>query len=144
MALRHNNYEDKKRGRNGSGGFIPVLARPTPKTQSRMEEMKFSVVMTAKYSISTAEILRHVANETHRHKALLNNLDHAVAERKCVSVLYLSLGAAARKTFMGKYPNAKIAEITLEELLTNCKETFDTKKETGSASYHVNKRRYKR
>ena len=46
-----------------------------------------------------AEVLRTVANETERNKALLNNLDHPVAERRCVSVLYLPLGTAARKTF---------------------------------------------
>ena len=27
---------------------------------------------------------------------------------------------------MDKYPNAKIAEISLEDLLNNCKDTFDT------------------
>ena len=84
--------------------------------------------MTAKYSISIAEVLRTVTNETERNKALLNNLDKSVAERKCVSVLYLSLGTAARKTFSDKYPAIKIAEITLEDLLKNCKDTFDTKR----------------
>ena len=83
--------------------------------------------MTAKHSISTA-VLRQVTSETDRNKALLNNLDHAVAERKYVSVLYLSLGTVARKTFMDKYPNAKITEISLKDLLNNCKDTFDTKR----------------
>ena len=74
----------------------------------------FSVAMTAKHSISTTEVLRHVANESDRNKALLNNLDHAVAENECVGVLYLSLGAAARNTFTDKYPTVKVAEIPLE------------------------------
>ena len=84
--------------------------------------------MTAKYSISIAEVLRTVTNEIDRSKALLNNPDHAVAERKGVSVLYLSLGYAERKPFMDKYPAAKIAEISLQELMRNCKETFDVKR----------------
>ena len=84
--------------------------------------------MTAKHSTSNAEVLRQVTNETDRSKALLNNLDHAVAQRKCVGVNYLSLGTAARKTFMEKYPNAKLAEISLKDLLNNCKDTFDTKR----------------
>ena len=67
----------------------------------------FAVAMTAKFSISIAEVLRTVTNETDRNKALLDNLDHSVAERKCVSVLYLSLGAAAQKTFTDKYPTVK-------------------------------------
>ena len=56
--------------------------------------------MTAKYSISTTEVLRRVENKTDRNKALLNNLDHALAERKRVRVLFFLLGAAARKKFM--------------------------------------------
>ena len=84
--------------------------------------------MTAKYSIAITEVLKEVTNEADRNKALMNNVDHSVAERKCVSVLYLSLGYAARKTFMDKYPAAKIAEISLKELMDNCKETFDTKR----------------
>ena len=84
--------------------------------------------MMVKNSISIAEVLRTVANETERNKALLNNLDHPVAERKCVSVLCLSLGTAARKTLTDKYPSIKVAEITLEDLLKIYKDTFDTKR----------------
>ena len=86
--------------------------------------------MTAKYSIAISEVFRVVTNEQEKNKALLNILDHSVAERKCVSVLYLSLGYAARKTFMDKYPAAKIAQISLGELMQNCKETFVMKNRT--------------
>ena len=55
-------------------------------------------------------------------------MDHAVVEIKCVSVLYLSLRYAARKTFMDKYPAAKIAEISSQDLMANCNETFDVKR----------------
>ena len=58
--------------------------------------------MTAKHSISIAEVLRQVTNEADQNKALLNTLDHAVAEWKSVSVLYSSLGTGAGKLFMDK------------------------------------------
>ena len=53
----------------------------------------FAVAVTGKHSISKREVLRTVANETYRNKALLNNLDHPVAKQNCVSVLYLSMGS---------------------------------------------------
>ena len=44
-----------------------------------------------------------------------------------MSVLYLSLGAAARKTFTGKYPTVEIAEISLKDMMDNCKDNFNIK-----------------
>ena len=88
----------------------------------------FAVAMIAKYSISIAEVMRTVANEADRNKKLLNNFDHSVAERKCVSVLYLALEDAARKTFTDNYQTVKISGKTLQVLLDNCKSTFDTKR----------------
>ena len=132
MALRHNNNEEEKRQEGGTAvaGLSPYWNDPHSKPRIEWKKWSdlFSVAMTAKQSILTAEVLRQVTNETDRNKALLNNLDHAVADRKCVSVLYLSLGTLARKTFMDKYPNANIAEISLKDLLKNCKDTFDTKR----------------
>ena len=83
--------------------------------------------MNAKNSISIAEELRTVTNEADRNKAILSNLDHSVADCKRVSVLYLSLGAAARMTFTDKNLTAKISENTLQVFLENCKSIFDTK-----------------
>ena len=132
MALRHNNKEEEKRKEGGTAvaGLTPDLNDPHTKPSIEWKEWSdlFSVAMTAKHSTSTAEVLRQVTNETDRNKALINILDHAVAERNCVSVLYLSLGTAARKTFTDKYPNVKVTEISLKDLLNNCKETFDTKR----------------
>ena len=129
MELRHNNNEEEKRKEAGTAvaGLSPYWNDPHSKPSIDWKKMSdlFSLAMTAKHSISTAEVLRQVTNETDRNKALLNNLDHAVAERKCVSVLYLSLGTATRETFMD---NAKRAEISLKDLLNNCKDTFDTKR----------------
>ena len=123
----------KERGTAAVAGLSPYWHDPHSKPSIEWEKWSdlFSVAMTAKHSRSTAEVLRRMTNETDRYKALLNNLDHAVAGCKCVSVLYLSLGVVARKTFMVKFPNAKIAEISLEELLKNCKDTFDTKRNSA-------------
>ena len=132
MALRQNELEENntKDGSSAIAGLTPYWSdhQKKPNVEWRKWSDLFAVAMTAKYSISIAEVLRVVANETDRKKALLKNLDHAVAERKCVSVLYLSLGAAARKTFSDKYPTAKIAEISLQDLMTNYKDTFDIKR----------------
>ena len=133
MALRQNEFKENNinDGRSAVAGLTPIgvtiKKRPT-NVEWRKWSNLFVVAMTAKYSIYITEVLRVVANETHSNKAHLNNLDHAVAERKCVSVLYLSLGAAARKTFTDKNPTAKIAEISLQDLMTNCKDTFDKKR----------------
>ena len=132
MALRNTDPEDGKQkdGSAALAGLAPYCNDPQgiPNIEWKKWCDLFALAMTAKYSISIAEVLRTVANENDRNKALLNNLDKSVAERKSVSVLFLSLGTAARKTFSDKYPPAKIAEITLEDLLKNCKDTFDTKR----------------
>ena len=132
MALRANESQENaaKDTNSAVAGLNPYWndTQKKPSVEWRKWSDLFAVAMTAKYSISIAEVLRTVTNENERNKALLNNLDHAVAERKCVSALYLSLGYAARKTFMDIYPAAKIAEISLQELMKNCKETFDVKR----------------
>ena len=121
MALQNTDPEDEKQkdGSAARAGLAPYWNDLQKKTNIEWKKWcdLFAVAMTAKYSISFAEVLRTVANENDRNKALLNNLDKTVAERKCVSVFFLSLGTAARKTFSDKYPSAKIAEITLEDLL---------------------------
>ena len=131
MALRANDPDVGKTTNGNSAVAGLALYWNDPHQKPNIEWKKwfdlFTVAMTAKYSISIAEVLRIVTNEADRNKALLNNLDHPVAERKCVSVLYLSLGAAARKTFTDKYPTVKISEITLQVLLDNCS-TVDTKR----------------
>ena len=132
MALRNTDLEDgkQKEGSSAVAGLTPYWNDPPKKPSNEWKKWNdlLAVAMTAKNSISIQEVLRVVPNETERNKALLNNLDHPVAERKCVSVLYVSLGRAARKTFTDKYPTIKVEEITLADLLKNCKETFDAKR----------------
>ena len=132
MALRQNELEENNT-KNGSSAVAGLSSywsdhQKKPSVEWRKWSDLFAVAMTAKYSISITEVLKVVTNEADRNKALLNNLDHVVAEKKCVHVLYLSLGAAARETFTDKFPTAKIAEISLQDLMTNCKDTFDAKR----------------
>ena len=132
MALRAND-PDTGEITNGNSAVAGLALYWNDRHQKPSIERKkwcdlFAVAMTAKYSISIAEVLRTVTNETDRNKALSNNLDHSVAERKCVSVLDLSVGAAAQKTFTDQYPTVKIAEITIQTIMDNCKNTFDTKR----------------
>ena len=55
-------------------------------------------------------------NEGGRNNALLNILDNAVAERKRVSVICLSLRAATRKTYMDKNSTMKNVGKSLEDI----------------------------
>ena len=61
-------------------------------------------------------------------KALLNKLDNAVAQRKSVSVQYLSFGGLGEKIILDKYPAAKFSETSSTELVNNCKEAFVIKR----------------
>ena len=111
MALRANeSQENAAKGTNSAvAGLNPYWndTQKKPSVEWRKWSDLFAVAMTAKYSISIAEVLRTVTNENERNKALLNNLDHAVAERKCVSVLCLSLGYAQEKHLRINTPRGK-------------------------------------
>ena len=91
MALRANELHDstRKDGSSAVAGLSPYCTDPQkkPSVERRKWSDLIAVAMTAKYSIAISEVFRTVANETDRNKVLLNNLEHAAAERKCVSVL---------------------------------------------------------
>ena len=84
MALRAND-PDTGKITNGKSAVAGLALYWNDTHQKPSIEWKkwcdlFAVAMTAKYSISIAEVLRTVTNKTDRNKALLNNLDHPVAE----------------------------------------------------------------
>ena len=145
MTLRQNKLEENetKDGESAVAGLTPYWSDYQKKLS--MEWRKWSelsaVAMTAKHPIFISEVLRVIANEADRNKALLNNLDYAVGERKSTSVLHLSLGSAARKTFTNKFPTAKFAEMSLQDLMTNCKDTFDTKLNRNLDSFRFSSRK---
>ena len=66
----------------------------------------FMVATNAIYSISVNEILRDVTEPNPRIPALINNLNEQAAERKVVSVIFLSLAAAGRKSLTDKFPQS--------------------------------------
>ena len=87
----------------------------------------FQVAKMAKYSISITELTRVVTEQTPRVRPLMGDLDEDPANKKTISVMYLSLGEAARKQFMDKYPNTALWELKPGELINLCKECFRKK-----------------
>ena len=89
----------------------------------------FQVAMMAKYSISITELTRAVTEQTPRVRPLMGDLDEDPANKKTISVMYLSLGEAARKQFMDKYPNTALWELKAGDLNNLCNECFRKKNE---------------
>ena len=82
------------------------------------------VAANAKYTISVNELLRTVTARQPTIPSLINNLNEQAAERKTVSVLFLSLGCAARKSLTDKFPEMRVATIALTDLKNNCEQAF--------------------
>ena len=94
MALRDKEPHENSSKETGSSAVAGLThhwsdTQKKPNVEWRKWSDLFAVAMTAKYSIAISEVLKEVTKEADRNKALMNNLDHPVAERKCVSVLYL-------------------------------------------------------
>ena len=90
----------------------------------------FMVAAIAKYSISVNELLRPATEQNPRIAALLNNLNEQAAERKMMSVLFLSLGTAGRKRLTEKFPHMRIATVSLREIRENCEQAFQKPRNT--------------
>ena len=58
----------------------------------------------------------------------MGDLDEIPAMTKAISVPYLALGSAGRKSIADKFPAINIAIVTLTDPLQNCKECFETPK----------------
>ena len=63
-----------------------------------------------------------------KEKSLMGDLDEIPAMKKAISVLYLALGSAGRKSIAYKFPTTNIATVTLADLLKNCKDCFEKPK----------------
>ena len=131
MAQRAVNHEDEEEMTKKSGiSGLPVYWQDH-KRQPQMEWDRwrdlFFMSLMGKYSIQIQEILRVVGtgqNARPRNTALMGGLEYDIAEKKVISLLYLSIGGAGRKTLTDKYPEMDIVEVTLERLLNNCQATF--------------------
>ena len=88
----------------------------------------FEVATLARHSISVSEVLREADQQNPRAAALMGNLEEIPAKRKVVSLLYISIGKNARKTLMDKFPRINILLIELRELMQNCAECFQIRR----------------
>ena len=88
----------------------------------------FQVAIMAKYSISITELTRNADQQHPRVRALLGDLDEDPANKKVISILYLSLGEPARKQFMDKYPHTALWDLKAQELINLCIECFRKKR----------------
>ena len=63
----------------------------------------FQVAVMAKFSISIIELTRETSEQNPRVRALMGDLEEEPANEKVVSVMYWSLGEAAKKQFRDKF-----------------------------------------
>ena len=82
----------------------------------------FEVALMAKNNISISELTKTTGAKV---KRLIGDLDEIPAMKKAISVLYLALGSAGRKSIADKFPTTNIATVNLTNLLKNCKECFE-------------------
>ena len=88
----------------------------------------FQVAVMAKFSISITELTRDADQQNPRARALLGDMDEDPANKKVVSVLYLSLGEAARKIFKDKYPHTTLWNLKVRELIQLATGCFQIKR----------------
>ena len=58
----------------------------------------------------------------------MGGVEESIAEKKAVSFLYIALGESARKTQLNRKPNMDIKTTKLEDLLKECHEAFQKKR----------------
>ena len=58
----------------------------------------------------------------------MGGAEESIAEKKAVSFLYIALGEAARKALLDRKPNMDIKTTTLKDLLKECNEAFQKKR----------------
>ena len=74
------------------------------------------------------ELLREGDDQPPRIAAMTGNLEEVPAKRKLVSLLYISIGKTGRKMLIDKFPNINILLIELRNLVQNCTECFQTRR----------------
>ena len=89
---------------------------------------QFQVAVMAKFSISITDLTREVTDQNPRVRALLGDMDEDLANKKVVSVMYLSLGEAARKLFKDQYPHTTLWNLKVRELMQLATDCFQIKR----------------
>ena len=82
--------------------------------------------MMAKHSISLSELSPTEGGE--RVASLMGGLSEEAVSLKDISILFLSIGQAARKTLLDKFPTTQTVTITLPVLLHQREQTFVVKR----------------
>ena len=80
-----------------------------------------------KHSIEVDEITRD-EGDVPRRKELMGNMEKGTAEKKAISLLFLSIGGAGRNTLIDKYPAMNIKTMELKVLMENCVKISNEKK----------------
>ena len=108
-----------------SGGSQAIAELPTywqdasknPTLELEKWRDLFEVALMAKNNISIAELIK----TGNKDKSLMGNLDEIPATKKAISVLYLALGSAGRKSIADKFLTTNIATVSLPDLLKTAK-----------------------
>ena len=79
----------------------------------------FTVALKVKYSVSIEEVERIPDEQNPRVRALMGDLPDVSANGKVISLMFLSLGEAARKLFKDKFPEVAIWNLTVQEMEGN-------------------------
>ena len=111
MALR-DTYDSSGKQASANSSWSALAGLPAywdctegqPKAEWENWWVLFVMAVNAKHAISVPELLPTPTENISRVPALLNNLNEQAAERKVVSILFLSLGVAGRKNLTDKFP----------------------------------------
>ena len=90
----------------------------------------FQVALMAKCSISVTELTREADQQNPRVRLFSRDLDENPANKKVISILYLSLGEQARNPFMAKEPHTALWDLKAQELIALCTDCFRKKRGT--------------
>ena len=124
MALRPSEHSGGPQAISGLPSYWTEASKaPTLEWEKWID--LFEVALMAKNNISISELRKTTGAE---EKSLMADLDEIPAMKKAISVLYLALGSAGRKSIADKFPTTNIATVTLTDLLQNCKECFEKPK----------------
>ena len=102
MALRATTKDEEEEDNKKSGISGLQVYWQDQRKQPQMEYERwqdlFEMSLIGKYSIQVEEILRPIREgDAKRQKELMRNMDQAIAEKKVISLLFLSIGGAGRK-----------------------------------------------
>ena len=88
----------------------------------------FQVALMTKYPNSVTELSREANQQNPRVRALLGDFDENPANKKVITILYVSLGEQARKQFMDTYPHTALWDLKAQGLITLCTDCFRKKR----------------